>query len=566
MDNENSDGHHSSTDGTSSQIEINEATNKTEPSMFALAISLDSLPSSGQEEEDENNAGVQCREDYSSAEGWERLGARRRDSQRQNSLPGLSTSAIRPPQQSDTLAYHLKAKYSQHGTIYEDDHGPEHTQMELPLARPPSSLLPLQDGLADNFIVKHSCDETIVEDLHRGNEVEHSQALPSPSLLHEQVIGPEVSQGVEGNFLAKHSQDEPILEDLCKDDDTQVQPPLARPLPSPNLPQQDGLADNFIFKHSCDETILEDLHRGTEIECTQALPLPSLLHVHEKVIGPEVSEGLEVNILARHCQDDSILEDLQQQIGVSEEQPVAETLAWFPCFEQFWPCHQCHNLSRGCGEAEASNATHLKCSKCHSVQEIVKYNGATCQSCGIKIAAYFCWICKHLSNVDHDPYHCEKCGVCSYRTKSFHCDICGLCMNVLFKDNHKCRPSSAHDECLEIDGNSGVCGKCGAKMAAYSCSVCKHSTSVGKNPDHCEKCGICRVHAGSLDEGRKGNHKCRPDSGHDKCCICLEDAFSGCQILPCSHRVHRECAIAIIQNGIRTCPVCRHPLYSTPSE
>ena len=30
----------------------------------------------------------------------------------------------------------------------------------------------------------------------------------------------------------------------------------------------------------------------------------------------------------------------------------------------------------------------------------------------------------------------------------------------------------------------------------------------------------------------------------------FQDAFSGCQILPCSHKVHRECAIAMIQNGV----------------
>ena len=29
-----------------------------------------------------------------------------------------------------------------------------------------------------------------------------------------------------------------------------------------------------------------------------------------------------------------------------------------------------------------------------------------------------------------------------------------------------------------------------------------------------------------------------------------QDAFSGCQILPCSHKVHKECAIAMIQNGV----------------
>ncbi|PFX25162.1 Halomucin [Stylophora pistillata] len=61
---------------------------------------------------------------------------------------------------------------------------------------------------------------------------------------------------------------------------------------------------------------------------------------------------------------------------------------------------------------------------------------------------------------------------------------------------------------------------------------------------HCDVCNVC------LDKRLEGKHKCRPNSGHDECCICLEDAFSGCQILPCSHKVHRECAIAMIQNGV----------------
>ena len=29
-----------------------------------------------------------------------------------------------------------------------------------------------------------------------------------------------------------------------------------------------------------------------------------------------------------------------------------------------------------------------------------------------------------------------------------------------------------------------------------------------------------------LDKRLQGNHKCRPDSGHDECCICLEVSFS----------------------------------------
>ena len=33
---------------------------------------------------------------------------------------------------------------------------------------------------------------------------------------------------------------------------------------------------------------------------------------------------------------------------------------------------------------------------------------------------------------------------------------------------------------------------------------------------HCDVCNVC------LDKRLLGNHKCRPDSGHDECCICLE--------------------------------------------
>ncbi|XP_020630398.1 RING finger and CHY zinc finger domain-containing protein 1-like [Orbicella faveolata] len=97
-------------------------------------------------------------------------------------------------------------------------------------------------------------------------------------------------------------------------------------------------------------------------------------------------------------------------------------------------------------------------------------------------------------------------------------------------------------------------------MSAYFCSICKHFTGEDKHPYHCTKCGICRIHKDRsfhcdvcnvcLDKRLQGKHKCRPDSGHDECCICLEDAFSGCQILPCSHKVHRECDIAMIQNGV----------------
>ena len=68
-------------------------------------------------------------------------------------------------------------------------------------------------------------------------------------------------------------------------------------------------------------------------------------------------------------------------------------------------------------------------------------------------------------------------------------------------------------------------------MSAHFCSICKHFTSVKKNPCYYEKCGICKIHQDKcfhcgvcnarLDKRLEGNHKCRPDCGHDECCICL---------------------------------------------
>ena len=179
------------------------------------------------------------------------------------------------------------------------------------------------------------------------------------------------------------------------------------------------------------------------------------------------------------------------------------------------------------------------------------------------------WLCEHYQRHCRVRFPCcmpfYPCHRCHNISKACDNEEAKACHATHLKCNH-CQ----HEQ--EIGEDSAKCRKCGGKMSAYFSSTCKHFTSVDKNPYHCNKCGICRIHQDKsfhcevcnvcLDKRLEGNHKCRPDSGHDECCICLEDAFSGCQILPCSHKVHRECAIAMIQNGIRTCPICRHPLYS----
>ncbi|KAJ7393193.1 hypothetical protein OS493_006160 [Desmophyllum pertusum] len=46
-------------------------------------------------------------------------------------------------------------------------------------------------------------------------------------------------------------------------------------------------------------------------------------------------------------------------------------------------------------------------------------------------------------------------------------------------------------------------------------------------------------------------------SRHNECSYCRQHAFSGFVFLPCIHKVHMECVIRMIQNGVLNCPICR---------
>ncbi len=135
---------------------------------------------------------------------------------------------------------------------------------------------------------------------------------------------------------------------------------------------------------------------------------------------------------------------------------------------------------------------------------------------------------------------------------------------------------ATHVECTrchvrqEITADSQHCSNCNLELAQYFCFKCRHFTNTDLEPYHCDKCGICRIHEDRsfhcdvcnvcMDVRLKGKHPCRPNSGHEKCFICLEDVFSGCQFLPCYHKVHRACVKQMLENGIRACPLCRYPL------
>ncbi|CAB3993396.1 RING finger and CHY zinc finger domain-containing 1-like [Paramuricea clavata] len=171
------------------------------------------------------------------------------------------------------------------------------------------------------------------------------------------------------------------------------------------------------------------------------------------------------------------------------------------------------------------------------------------------------WLCSHYKRHCYVKFEC--------------CDTfwpCHRCHNNQSTCGHKRLKSRdtkmvkcAH--CNKVQQFGQFCCDCGAQFSEYYCGLCKHLTGKDDHPYHCERCGICRIHGDRsfhcdvcgvcLDVQLRGNHKCREGSAHDECCICLEDAFTGCQILPCSHKVHKECATQMIRSGITRCPICR---------
>ncbi|XP_046851716.1 uncharacterized protein LOC124445039 isoform X2 [Xenia sp. Carnegie-2017] len=171
------------------------------------------------------------------------------------------------------------------------------------------------------------------------------------------------------------------------------------------------------------------------------------------------------------------------------------------------------------------------------------------------------WLCSHYKR------HCfVKFDCCE---QFYPCHRChnnqSACGNKKLKSRDVKKVKCAY--CSNVQEFDEKCTNCGVKFAEYFCALCKHLTGKDDQPYHCKKCGICRVHGDRsfhcdvcgvcLDVQLRGNHKCRENSAHDECCICLEDIFSGCQILPCSHKVHKECAVQMIRSGKTRCPICR---------
>ncbi|WP_422412949.1 MULTISPECIES: CHY zinc finger protein [unclassified Endozoicomonas] len=123
----------------------------------------------------------------------------------------------------------------------------------------------------------------------------------------------------------------------------------------------------------------------------------------------------------------------------------------------------------------------------------------------------------------------------------------------------------------DITENSQKCPGCHQQMSEYFCARCKLFTSSERSMFHCDKCDACHRSKDKLfhcdvcnlclDINLQSTHKCRQISGRETCCICLEEVPGSRFVLPCSHQVHGECGLAMVQNRLKHCPVCRHPLY-----
>lgn len=325
-----------------------------------------------------------------------------------------------------------------------------------------------------------------------------------------------------------------------------------------------GVAGAFLPPHSgsgySSYSRLEKAQEITNIDITR--PAMSGQHVDEPASG-QSQQSPDVP-LTSHCYQTTDDSDTDQSL-LDLEQQVEEA------------CARVHGLLRQREDDEAALAANIKkredklrASRRRKKQEKEETELEHAKSWPAKQDAITAnWNCTHYTRKCRVKFEC--CNV-FYSCHRCH-NASGACSNKEAKAQHathfKCNLCHHEDT---IDENSQRCSHCKATMSAYFCAPCKHFMSTGKKPYHCEKCGICRIYKDKsfhcdvcnicLSKDVKKKHKCRPDSGHDRCGICLEDVFSGCRILPCSHKLHLDCLTAMIINGGRTCPVCRHNIYS----
>lgn len=85
------------------------------------------------------------------------------------------------------------------------------------------------------------------------------------------------------------------------------------------------------------------------------------------------------------------------------------------------------------------------------------------------------------------------------------------------------------------------------RVARRWCSCCRD------DPDSMPICEVCYRH-------RYCGPGYHPQMNRvDLCCHCFEEAIGQCIMLPCRHKVHKDCVIAAIRFNILNCPTCGRP-------
>lgn len=163
------------------------------------------------------------------------------------------------------------------------------------------------------------------------------------------------------------------------------------------------------------------------------------------------------------------------------------------CCEKLFTCRFCHDESSD-HSMDRFATEEVWCMSCRTLQP----KGASCQTCGVSFAHYYCSVCGFY---DNDPnkhiYHCAKCGMCRIGkgegVDNFHCDKCKACVALESKSRHHCLERSLDANCPICSGylftstEPVVFMRCGHAMHTqcfeqytktnYVCPLCSKSLS-----------------------------------------------------------------------------------------
>lgn len=170
-----------------------------------------------------------------------------------------------------------------------------------------------------------------------------------------------------------------------------------------------------------------------------------------------------------------------------------------------------------------------------------------------------CHYCDELSNQKDIDLHLEEC-LSNPKNKPRQCAYCGkeiekrlygvhvqACKNAGEDDYINCEychvrfPLAMYDEHLAV---------CSDKEPEMKCEKCHKDILISFYEFHYEEC--------SGAPSAKQNRANEEESKDQECTICFADFKDGSELkfLECTHKFHRRCVDAWLQNH-NTCPVCR---------